>query len=450
VNTSSKPLPSIWQRLPSLATYPLRPDVLGQIGLYSVARLATYLLGSALTIQWLPSFVISGDVAAVSRSLVGVLLELILLLLSLKLAVEALLNTAKDRLDPGMVGPEWATDNSAGKQILLLLFVLGPTYLLTLWLGTGSGWLALCVALLILPAAIIVLAMDESLRRALNPTAWVTLVERVGIDYFGVVALLGLLSALVVALQLLIFSRLGWPGAVISRFISLYALVFGYHVLGYLLFQHHANLGIDLTPPIVRPKLANLMEDSIMQQSDALAAAGEMDAAAAVLQDLIHRHGASGPIHQRYRQLLLAKNDAVRLDQHDREYVAVLLALGQVKQASALYVEAKKMDPAFQLEVPEDITKLIMHAAETGQSKLAVEMFEGFDTRFPRNADGAQNTLLVAKLMFERLGREAEAKRLLEGLLAKYPEHPLAPEFTLALVEAKRILGGQSQPRGQT
>ena len=449
MNAGAKRIPSVWQRLPDIAAYPARPDVLGELAAYSVVRLITFLLGSAITIQWLPSFAISGDVGGISRALVGVLIELIVWLLCMKLAVEALVNTAKNRLDPGKVGPEWASDESAGSQIVLLLLFLGPVYLLTLLLGASAGWLALVLVLICLPAAIIELAMDESLWRAFNPIAWIAVAGRVGVEYFVTVAVLGLLALLVFCLQQFIFTFLpGWLDAVASRFVTLYALVMSYHLMGFLLFEHHEQLGMDLTPPISRPVLANLEEDSTMQQVDSLVADGEGDTAIAVLQDLIHRRGASDPIHTRYRQLLRAKNDIARLSQHGREYVAVLLALGQEKHALALHLESRALDPLYQLDVPEDVTKLISHAVATGQSKLAVELASGFDQRFPRNADVPQNTLAIARLMAERLGREAEAKQLLDGLVSRYPEHPLAGEIKLALAEVEQIIAmNQRAPR---
>jgi hypothetical protein len=441
VNASSKPILSVWQSLPAIAAFPARREILGQIAAYSVVRMITFLLGSAITIQWLPTFAISGDVAGISRALVGVLIELIVWILCMKLAVEALLNTAKDRLDPGKVGPEWASDDSAGSQILLLLCFLGPNYLLTLLFGASAGALALTVVIVCLPAAIIALTMDESLWRAFNPFAWLALVSRVGAEYFITVATLALLALLVFCLQHFIFANLpGWLDAVTSRFVSVYALVLAYHLMGYLLLAHHEQLGMDLTPPIARPVLANLEEDATMRQADALVTDGEADAAIAALQDLIHRRGASDPIHTRYRQLLIAKNDIARLSQHGREYVAVLLALGQDKHALALHLESRTLDPEYQLEVPEDITKLISYAVATGQSKLAVELAAGFDQRFPRNADVPQNTLAIARLMAERLGREVEAKQLLVGLVSRYPEHPLAAEIKLTLADVEQIV----------
>ena len=77
--------------------------------------------------------------------------------------------------------------------------------------------------------------------------------------------------------------------------------------------------------------------------------------------------------------------------------------------------------------------------AAAGQSQLAVDLAEGFNTRFPKDPDIPRNLLTAARMMAERFGRVAEARHLLEGLQEKYPEHPLAPDITLALAEVARM-----------
>lgn len=433
--------PPFWQCLPDILAYPVRQGELGLIVAFSLARLLTYALGSVVSIEWLPNFAISGMTGSVFAIVLTFAFELILLILGIKLAVEALLNTAHDRLDSTERGPLWASDDNAAGQFFLLLVFLAPIYLIAQFFGTGPGWFLLALALMFLPAAIIVCAMEESFWRALDPRSWLALLARVGADYFGVVVLVGLLGLLTIGLQSLVFSHLpAWMEAPASRFISLYALVVAYHLMGHLLHRHREPLGLDVARPIVRPSLANREEDTIMQQSDALAADGNPVAAAEALQALIHRHGASAPVHARYRELLSAAGDIPRLSQHGRGYVATLLALGQEKRALALHSESRALDPDFKLDVPEDITRLIDHAVATGQSRLALELAAGFDTRFPRNADVPKNMLAVAGLLAERFGRTQEAKELLQELLERYAEHPLAPDITQALADVQRML----------
>ncbi len=423
-----------------MLAFPAQASVLAPIALFSLARLVSYAIGSGISIEWLPNPAVSGNPATVFGFVLGLIVDAVLMLLALKVAVEALLNTAKDRLGPTSPGQFWATDHHAVGQLLLWLIFMVGTYLLALLFGKDAGWLALLLGSFALPAAIAVHALGEDLWHALNPLAWMELLARVGAGYFGAVVVLGAAALLVFGLETSLLSHLpGWLDAVASRFVELYALVFAYHVLGALLHRHHEALAIDAGPTIARPILANLMEDQAMQQADTLATRGDALAASEVLRTLMHRHGASAPIHVRYRQLLRDRQDLGELMQHSRIYVPALLALGQPKQALALYLESRALDPGFQLDVPEDVTRLFNHALATGQSQLAVELIEGFATRFPRNADVPANLLACARVMAERLNRPEEAVHLLEGLPERFPEHPLLPEVERALAEIGAI-----------
>lgn len=406
----------------------------------SLAKFVSYALGSSLQVQWLPSLSVQGGSSSVLAVVLGLIVDLIVLILVLKLAVEALVHTAHDRVGPDKAGGMSATDSQAIGQILLLLIFGLPIYLLALW-GIGSlAWLALLLAVLVLPATIIVQAVDDNLLHSLDPRAWWALASRVGASYWVMVAMLACLLVVFVGLHWLLAASLpGLFAAVLSAFVGFYALLVGYYLMGRVIIHKHEALDLDLTPPIVRPTLANAEEDDVMQAADRLLANDEPVAAADQLQSLIVRRGASAPIHERYRQLLLAIRDMERLGTHGRDYIGVLLALGQPKRAAALLVESRSHDAAFRLDVPEHITELVAHAAATGQSQLAVDLADGFNSRFPKDPDTARNLLTAARLMAERFGRVAEAKHVLEGLQEKYPEHPLAPDIALALADVARM-----------
>ena len=406
----------------------------------ALAKIISYALSSSLQVQWLPTISVQGNSSSVFAVVLGLIIDLIILMLVLKLAVEALVDTANDRIGPDKAGGMSATDSQAVGQILLLLIFGVPIFALALIVGGNLVWLAILLAMAVVPAAIILQAVDDNLWHSLDPRAWWALQSRLGVSYFVMVAMLACLLIVVTSLQWM----LGWslPGvlaAVLSAFLGFYALLVGYHLMGRVILYKAEALDLDLTPPIVRPTLANAEEDEVMQAAERLLANDEPVAAADQLQSLIAHRGASAPVHERYRQLLLANSDVERLSAHGREYIGVLLALGQPKRAAALLVESRLHDPAFRLDAPEHITALIAHANAGGQSQLAVDLADGFNTRFPKDPDVPRNLLTAARLMAERFGRVAEARHLLEGLLEKYGEHPLAPEISLALAEVARM-----------
>jgi tetratricopeptide (TPR) repeat protein len=169
-----------------------------------------------------------------------------------------------------------------------------------------------------------------------------------------------------------------------------------------------------------------------------------------VLDRLIRGRGATAPVHARYRALLGRLGDRDGLLRHARLHVAVQLQLGQSREAMALYLEAKQMDPGFELDDPQPISELIALAARNQQSQLSVSLAEEFARRFPRDRDLVLNGLTAARLM-DRLDRDEEARRLLVDLIARFPEHELQPELQAALQALdSAVPTPRAQPRGSS
>jgi tetratricopeptide (TPR) repeat protein len=118
----------------------------------------------------------------------------------------------------------------------------------------------------------------------------------------------------------------------------------------------------------------------------------------------------------------------------------VLLAQDKDKQAVALAGECLELDPAFVPAQPEEITRIAHKAAQLGQPQLVLRLLSGFHKRFPKSRDIPQNYLLVAKLLNERMGKDAEALALLQQLRKMYPGHDLIPEIEQRVALIERML----------
>jgi len=236
--------------------FPARPDLLAWVAGLSLGGLVAHLLAGGFHIEWLPRFSIDGDPVAVFRLLLSLALDAVLALLALKLAVEALLDTARGRADPAGDPASLVTDGQALRQVCLLLGAAALAYLA--WRIGGMGALAL-VALLEAtagPAAVMLLAEDDSLLHALHPAAWLEVWRRLGAAYPAIaLQLAGLVFAVAVAQWFFDAQLPAWLAVPVGRFVLLYALLAGYHGLGALMHSQHAALGTPpRTPACARPK----------------------------------------------------------------------------------------------------------------------------------------------------------------------------------------------------
>lgn len=359
-------------------------------------------------------------------------------LMAFKLASETLSRAASGReAEEGF--EVFSSDALAMRQMALGLWLIAIAALLRVLAPVGVSIAYGVVVALLLPAIVVVLVMEESLLRAFDPRLLLEFVRRVGAEYFTLAAQVALLAvAVVLAIRALAAALPSGPAEALAHLLILYLLLLTYRSLGLLLDRHRAQLDLDhegpSAPPSPRLAAATPEETAALAEAGRLMGSEQPAEAAAVLDRLIRGRGATAPVHARYRALLARLGDNDGLLRHARMHVAVLLQLGQEREAIALYLEARQMDPAFELDDPQPISELIEIAARSQHSQLAVSLAEEFARRFPRDRDLVLNGLTAARLM-DRLGRGAEACRLLANLISRFPEHPLREELQATLLQ---------------
>jgi hypothetical protein len=354
-------------------------------------------------------------------------------MLAFKLASDTLSRAAAGREDDS--GYEVFTgDGVAFRQMLLalLLFVIGSG---AAKFAPPPVFYAYCfLAATMLPATIMLVVMEDSMVRALDPRLWFELLRRIGGQYLLLAAQFAALAVVTVLLIRGLAATL--PGVLaeaVAHGLFLYLLLVAYKGLGDLLHEHRVALEMpDPTPPSRRLLAETPEEIAAVAEARRLLADDKRAEAAGVLDRLIRGRGATAPTHKHYRELLAALGDQPGLLRHARDYVPVLLELGKEREALALYLDAKQREGDFQLADPQPVSDLIAIAARNQQSKLAVSLSEEFARRFPRDRDLVLNGLTAARLM-DRLDRDEDARRLLQDLLQRFPEHALAAQLRAAL-----------------
>ena len=415
--TARRPAPLL-PRLVSLLAYPATPAMLGFLAALAMFRLLAH-----------------------APNILGLLFELAFWVMGYKLAVEALVNTAHGRYEALHGEDLMATDGDGVEQLVLGVLAAVAMAATSRWLGVFPALGLLAAIVLFMPAAVMLLSINHSLVNALNPLAWFALIGRVGLPYFGVVAVFTVLAIASEALQWLLESTLGWFGIVPAGFVSLFALVAAYHVLGDLLHRHAPALGLDITPAVQRATYANPIEDETMAAAAERAGQGDPAAAAELLAGLFRGRGASDPVHEQYRRYLIAAGDLARLATHDREYVSSLIVTGKDKAALAVVADTMARVPDFRLELPDQIARLVALAARQGQTQLAVALAHDFETRFPGSPELPDVVLTAARLQSERLGQDATARDRLRALVGTHPGHPSAVPARQLLAALEQVLG---------
>lgn len=392
-----------WLRLRAITTYPMR-------GAAKYALLGLTVL-SLLTMLPMSFF-----------------FRALLLIGTYTYAVSILRDTANGYLDPPEIN---ADGDGTGKlqivlQVVFTLLLLGAFLLLGPWGGLAVG-LVLAFAM---PGAIISLAIDENFWHALNPATWLAIAARLGGAYFAMLALCVVIMFSQANAQAFIALLLPLPVAhVAAAFVSTYAVFATFHLMGYVIYQYHEDLGYEVTRP---QKLHDHNADpdqGLLDEVAQMVLDGDTEAAEAKLANQLRVRGGTAKVHAQYRKLLQLRRDVAGLSRHGNEYLAILLAQNQEKAALDLVRECVAIDPDFAPSHADAIRPLARRAAETAQVKLAVQLLSGFEQRHPGHADIAANGLAAAKLLAEKLGDDAAARTLLAGVRPVIGNDPLRQEI---------------------
>jgi hypothetical protein len=396
-----------WNRLREISLYPAHTGALTTILALALCHLLDFL----------------------PLGILGWLLDLLIWVALYKYAFECLRATANGRLEP----PEIAVsvdDNLGWLQIWLQVafFVLN---VLAFWLlGPVGGALVAIFLAIALPGAIMSLAMDENLALALNPATWIAVMARLGWPYIAVAGLYFLFGVSQRYAQAMVVPFLpSFLSVIVVHFITNYVVVATFHLMGYLIYQYHDEIGYE--PVAAATPLRRAADDPDQRFLDEAAERvrdGKPEAACDLISTQLRGRGGSEAMHAQYRKLLALLGRREEQLRHGREWITILLAQDKDRRAVDVARECLELDPAFEPAEADEVTRIARKAVDLGATQVALKLVSASYKRYPTHADVPQNCLLAAKLLAERMGKEDTARKLLDQVLQAFPQHPLRDE----------------------
>lgn len=416
------PIVPFWNRLREMVLYPASMSALVPI----------LFLGLAHIVIFMP---------------LGFLLLLFVKVAMYRVAFDCLRATAHGQLEP----PESGLPDDSRlvlKLVGLLVVMLGFVIICQAFLGGVAASLAILLLGLALPGATITLAMEQRLSAALNPLNWLGIVSRIGWPYLAAV---GLCLVVFISQEYAAFLIAGlmprFLSVIVAGVISNYALVVAFHLLGYLVYQYHEELGFEPKRPQLLKAMAQPDPDQeVLDEVAELIREGQPEEAAERLKTQLRSRGGTDAVHAQYRKLLRVTGDTEGLLQHGHEYLPILVDQEKARAAVELMSECQTIDPGFAPARAADVTALARLAAQAGHTDVVLKLLSGFHKRFPRSKDIAQNYLLVATLMHERMGQDDKARRVLLMLKSQYPDSPVIPAVDELLATVERMLAASRKP----
>ncbi|MFK7954844.1 MAG: hypothetical protein AB8B96_02020 [Lysobacterales bacterium] len=401
----NQPAEPFWQYVPKILAYPLKGEnaiAIGVLGLLGWLCSGLFLLGSLV---WVATY---------------------------NFAYGVLTHTASGNLEPRTGYFDQMGSSIAWQQFLLWVILGIPVALVHINLGVIAALCALAVMLAILPVATMALAMDQNLFSALNPVTWIAVSQILGSRYLMLLAICGgILAASFAAASLLSFIPL--VGSLGGELVSRYAIVAIFYLLGYVIYQYHDDFGMGLTEDFRIQRPRQPLNDPTVLQAQALLDKGDAHGARQLLHRSMAERGPLSPPADALLQLAVETDDAEGQVAVIRQRLIVHLADDEFDESLKLLGQAQALDENFLMPDPDLSLALCKHLLNAGDSHRAITMAQGFVRQFPGHKDVVGHAYLTAQIFTNKLGRDADALKVLDQLISRYKDHP-----QIATMQAER------------
>jgi hypothetical protein len=409
---------------------------------------------------WAIGLAMLGSMAVLGLGLVMTLLGVLLIVVGIafyffKVAALASRGVLHSRdYTRSMMDPDWKTLPWALFGVLLVHgmiigFLTGVNPLL--------GLLAQLISSLLLPATVMVLIRSSRMVAALNPAELLTVITDIGAQYLLLCLFLFLLQVgapMAMGLLLPIVPRLLLLPTIF--FVLIYFTWVMAALIGYVMYQHHGALQIDLlrqpsdqpqnkkeTPAAAQAR----KQDQEARQRDAMIAdlvqKGDMREAVAQAREWIRLSQTPLPDHRRYQRVLLLDDPVSgRLAAHTPEYIALLLSHRQNAEALKALQEVQRKLPDYVLSSAPATFALAQYTWSRMDAHATLHLLRGFDKRFAQAPEIPQAYELIVRALKQGMNRGDKALPIVQAMQRRFPDHPATQEAQWLLRDELQAKGG--------
>ena len=400
-----------WVRLPKFFIYPFHPR-----------PLVLMLLLSA------------GVVFFSKPGLLNFMINLALWGVLLKYSHAALKNTAHARYYPPKINSETISEDFGivFKQIAIFIIVGIALAKVAQVFGPVIAFVCMIIALLSVPAMIIVLVATGSLIHAVNPVVFITMAWRIGWGYVLMYLFLTILGGAPVVLGRHVLAHLPASSHLfLFTLAKCYYTIISYHLMGYVILQYHDEIGyevdLDEEDSILEEKKPERSAGSeILNRVDILIKEGKIDDAIVLIRGETGGNISNLEVAERYYNLLKVKQIIPDLLKHAVTYLDLLAEAKDKEKLCEVYLECAVSDPGF---VPASSTlfKVANCLNQAGNPKGAVNSYNRFIKANPKDPLIPKAYFLAANIINEKLKNPRKALGILQSLIKAYPNHEITP-----------------------
>lgn len=288
--------------------------------------------------------------------------------------------------------------------------------------STLVGILVNMFLMLALPASIILLAVEKSVRRALNPFALLSLMLTVGWPYLLLWFCTQIISVAPVYVIPLLVGVI--PDAVVMPAIMMIVVYFVfvlYAMLGYVLFEYQNELGYETLHEENEIEFPVFEKKRVLGETAVLMQSGQYERARQALRKALDTVRDDIELHERYHKLLVLLNDETALRNHANYFVDLAERKLCLAKAVTVLLDVQKLYPDFQLENSQQALALAQVLQVHGHHKAVIRLFHNRHKTCPDDPLLPDAYLMVAGIFHERMNDGVTAAALLNFIVKKFP-----------------------------
>ncbi|WP_444883610.1 hypothetical protein [Microbulbifer sp. PSTR4-B] len=289
--------------------------------------------------------------------------------------------------------------------------------------GMGAVQLYAFALFLFAPAAMIVLALEHSLRAAINPLKLLQFTLIIGWPYWLLWITTTAVSAAPNLLMAIAIEKLPpWSLSPVIAATTTYFYIVTSAMMGYICLSRQQKLGIQAE----LDDESTFLEEDEFNRARALADAqilmreSNLPAARQALVDGLRRYPNDEALNERYYRLLLATQDQKALRELGPHLLDKFIQLNRPHKAAELYLATEPAPPIVKPELRHTLAKVLY---QQHKYQLAAQLLNNLHKESYPQLDAAY--LLLAQVYMDGLNREDLARKLLQFIRQKFPNSTL-------------------------
>ena len=340
-----------------------------------------------------------------------------------KYSFSCLNNTSHGDLEGPDISEAFGGGFSLALQLIFMVVVLFVVFWLSLYfLGSLVASLVGIFLISVFPAIMINFALSESMIDALNPKIVIRLISAVGLPYGLLLGFVMIMIASVSIINELIGNDFSMFSLILQSSVSNYYTVVIFHIMGYMIYQYHAELGFEnLTSNASRHSNRKSVYEKNLTKIDILVKEGDADSAIQILNETINSYPAERQLKQKYFELLLSTQSSAELENFASDYIHYLNQENRADQIPLALKRIYKVSPKFKLITAEQRHLIATMCSEKGDPALVVKLINGLHKDFPNYHDlvGAYSLMAMALDQLPNMKNHAQSCRNLINKLTK-------------------------------